>query len=287
MSLEHKRSNIGTASSESRTRVVLEKLNSLNDSERSVLNPLFSKDSLDIGRLKYYLSHCDWKGLQNWVRNTTDTNHVKSVCSRNLVTSLLSDILVTGLCKRGFFLLPRDNTNAARLLQRLCVSEQLFSRESFSSTFHNFFVAFCIEQEFFSVLRDYTWIHRLDLSSTNVKKPWATLLLAGRNLDLFEASMSNAIFCGYPDNVSDMMSNGHVTLALGTLMYGGNIMKQENYLKRWPSLLQALYGPSKPVVKDVKSFFQTFKQDVDLFTLLSDTSPFKLSIVRGVFVLTL
>ena len=101
--------------------------------------------------------------------------------------------------------------------------------------------------------------------------------------------MSNAIFCGYPDTVTGMMSSGHVVLALGTLMYGGKMEKENDaavsMLKRWPSLLQALYGPSNRTVKDVqenKTSFQTYKRDVDLFELLSDTSPFELSIVRSI-----
>ena len=57
-------------------------------------------------------------------------------------------------------------------------------------------------------------------------------------------------------------------------------MRQENasMLKRWPSLLQALWTIKSCFERPTS--FETEKQDVDLFTLLSDTSPFKLSIVR-------
>jgi len=291
---------IRTASEESRRRIMLEKFNSLSDSER-VLTPLFNiekNSSLDIESLKYHLTHCDWRGVRNWVENATDstTSHVKSVCSNNLVTSLCSDILVTCLSKRGIFLLSH-NDNAAALLHRLCVSEQLFSpKTSFNSEFHNFFVNFCIEHEFFSVLRDYTWIHRLDLNMLKrrnyplimtIEEPWAKMLLAGRTLELFEASISNAIFCGYPESVSEMMSSGHVVLALGTLMYGGKLDEDNiSMLKRWPSLLRALYNPHDRVTttitkdKDNNPSFQTYKQDMDLFALLYDKSPFKLSTVQ-------
>ena len=121
--------------------------------------------------------------LQTWITSNR--------CARNLVTCLCSDILVTGLAKRVFFFYP-VTIPMQQDFYNVSVSQNSSSlRNPLAVSFITFlwhFVSSKSSSQFSGAL-----IHRLDLGSTIVK-PWAKLLMAGRNLDLFEASMSNAIF---------------------------------------------------------------------------------------------
>ena len=70
--------------------------------------------------------------------------------------------------------------------------------------------------------------------------------------------------CGYPDTVIGMMSSGHVVLeprdADVRWQNGKENDAAVSMLKRWPSLLQALYGPSKRVMKDVQETKRPFRR---------------------------
>eukprot|EP00940_MAST-03C_sp_MAST-3C-sp2_P000957 g957.t1 len=193
-------------------------------------------------------------------RETLDSLGFARSALRSSETSLCSDSLVVSLAERGIFMLPKAS------------EEQ-------------------IDQH----------LAQLRRSVTCPWKPWASVLLAGRLGDraaIYESSLANAKFCGFPTSPSDMLKRDMTLMAIGTLMYApeaplsplSNISAPllRSATGTWPSLQVAFSSPTgdlRPTIPtNQKTMFRqevySWKGDVGLFALLSDTCPFDLTLLE-------
>eukprot|EP01114_Cavostelium_apophysatum_P016147 TRINITY_DN4541_c0_g1_i2.p1 TRINITY_DN4541_c0_g1~~TRINITY_DN4541_c0_g1_i2.p1 ORF type:complete len:2374 (-),score=676.40 TRINITY_DN4541_c0_g1_i2:45-7166(-) len=321
--------------------------------DRVVLDKKTPESSGSLYQLKYYIAHNQWKSAVDWVKKYNLNGHVDEngrFCSTShsndadeLIAALpeiikcctvfLRELLLNELARKGIFLETPEEPFFQAVLRRLCkigllfydgangpLLEELLPKSKLSS-FHQYFVHYCIEKSLPSLLQVYLEFYELDSSLDLIMKQfspkleeklWAKLLLQLRTRnDLFEASLCNAqiVLKQYTRaTVNSMMKSGHYYMALATISASSYSFDDamgvspnhpafversllQKFVKSFPTLEAALFAndvsPSPNSAKRLSKKrlrsrdIATHQGDVTLMELLQLTSPFKLDKVFG------